>query len=81
MPNLPSAAQSLYPHLAHDGGQVAKQSKRTLADSMWPHLSQTAKAEAARQARWQAEQKARSARTAENLQTILDQLRAEKRGR
>jgi len=57
------------------------QKQPDLASALWPHLSQAAKAEAARQARWQAEQKARNRRMAEHLQAITEQLRREKAGR
>jgi hypothetical protein len=52
--------------------------KPDLASALWPHLSQAAKAEQARQAQAQAELKARIKRTADNLQEVLDSLRNEK---
>ena len=51
-----------------------------LASAMWPHLSQAARAEEARQSQADAERKARLKRTADNLQSVLDSLRQE-RGR
>jgi len=39
-----SAAQSLYPHLPSTEREPVKQSKRTVADAMWPQLSREAKA-------------------------------------
>jgi Skp family chaperone for outer membrane proteins len=49
-----------------------------LASVMWPALSREAKAQEARQARVQAEQKARNKRTAENLQQVIDSLQRER---
>jgi hypothetical protein len=47
-----TAAGQIWPHLPHDDGRVAKQSKRTVADALWPSLSREAKAKEAAQARW-----------------------------
>jgi hypothetical protein len=47
---------------------------------MYPHLSQAAKAREAADAKWRAEMKERSRRTAENLQSVLDSLRKEREG-
>ena len=57
-----------------------RDTKPDLASALYPHLSQAAKVEQARQAQAQAEQKARLKRTADNLQEVLDSLRKE-RGR
>jgi hypothetical protein len=73
-----SVAGQIWPHLPHDDARVAKPSNRTVADAMWPSLSQERKVEEARRVRAQAEQKARSRRTADNLQTVLESLRREK---
>jgi hypothetical protein len=54
------------------------QKQSNLASAMWPHLSQAAKAEQARQARIQSEQRERNRRLAENLQATLDAVRREK---
>jgi hypothetical protein len=51
---MPTAAGQIWPHLAHDDERVAKPSKRTVADALWPQLSQAAKAKEADQARWDA---------------------------
>jgi len=56
------------------------QKQPDLASAMYPALSREAKAREAQQVRAQAEQKARSKRTADNLQEVLDSLRKE-RGR
>ena len=56
------------------------QKQPDLASALWPHLSQATRAEQARQAQAQAEQKARLKRTADNLQSVIDSLRKE-RGR
>jgi hypothetical protein len=80
MPERTTAAGQIWPHLPHDDERVAKQSKRTVADAMWPSLSRAAREQQTWEARAQAEQKERSRRTAENLQSVLDSLRAE-RGR
>jgi hypothetical protein len=48
---------------------------------MFPSLSKETKQREAQEAYWRAEQKARSARTAQRLGEIVDQLRAEKRER
>jgi hypothetical protein len=55
--------------------------KPDLASALWPHLSQQAKAEAARQARWQEERKARNRRLADHLREAVDAVRREKAGR
>ena len=73
-----NAAGQIWPHLLHDDGRVAKPSTRTAADALWPSLSREAKAEAARQARWQEERKARNKRMVENLDEIIDAVRREK---
>jgi hypothetical protein len=51
-----------------------------LASALWPHLSQAAKAEEARQAKAQADLRERNKRTAAHLDEVLDALRKE-RGR
>jgi hypothetical protein len=73
-----NAAGQIWPHLLHDDGRVAKPSTRTAADALWPSLSREAKAEAARQARWQEERKARNRRLADHLQETLDAVRRDK---
>ena len=73
-----SAAGQIWPHLPHDHARVAKPSKRSVADSMWPGLSAEAKAREAAQARAQAEQKARLQRTISNLDEVLNSLQREK---
>ena len=52
--------------------------KPDLASALWPHLSQAAKAEQARQAQAQAELKARNRRLVDNLQATIDAVRREK---
>jgi hypothetical protein len=54
--------------------------KPDLASAMYPALSQKRKVEEARRVQAEAEQKARSRRTADNLQAVLESLRRE-RGR
>ena len=49
-----------------------------LASAMWPHLSQATKAEEARQARIQSEQRDRNRRLADHLQETIDAVRREK---
>jgi hypothetical protein len=49
-----------------------------LASALYPHLSQAAKAEQARQARIQSEQRERNRRLADNLQATIDAVRREK---
>jgi len=71
----PSAAAQIWPHLPHDDERVAKPSKHTAADAMWPALSRETKANEEREARAEAERKARLKRTAENLQEVLDSFR------
>jgi hypothetical protein len=73
-----SAAGQIWPHLPHDDERLAKQSKRSVADSMWPSLSREAKAREAAQAWAQAELKARNKRLADNLQVTIDAVRREK---
>jgi hypothetical protein len=78
-----NAAGQIWPHLPHDEEPVAKQSKPTLADSMWPSLSASAKREEASQA-WErewarAEQKARTKRMVEHLRQINERLAREGR--
>jgi hypothetical protein len=51
---MPTAASQIWPHLPHDDERVAKQSKRTVADSLWPGLSREAKQREADQALWDA---------------------------
>jgi hypothetical protein len=55
-----------------------RDTKPDLASALWPHLSQAARAEQARQAQADAELKARLKRTANNLQEVLDSLRKER---
>jgi hypothetical protein len=71
-----SAAGQIWPHLPHDDARVAKPSKRSVADSIWPGLAQEAW-----QVRARAEQKAEAKRMADHLQATIDAIRAEKRGR
>ena len=52
--------------------------KPDLASAMFPSLSREVKAQQAAQARAREEQKIRSARTAANLQAVIDALRKEK---
>jgi hypothetical protein len=51
------------------------QKQSDLAGAMWPHLSQPAKAERARQARMESERRERSKRLADNLQATIDAVR------
>jgi hypothetical protein len=76
-----SAAGQIWPHLPHDDARVAKQSKRSVADSMWPSLSGEAKAQQAKNEQWQVEQRVEAKRMADHLQATIDAIRAEKRGR
>jgi hypothetical protein len=57
---------------------TGRDQKPDLASAMYPHLSQAARVEQARQAQAQAEQKARLRRTIENLREIIDAVRREK---
>jgi hypothetical protein len=81
---MPTAAGQIWPNLPHDDERVAKQSRRTVADAMWPSLSKEAKAKEASQTWAQAwarkEQRASNARTAEHLRQINERL-AQERGR
>ena len=75
----PSAAAALYPHLPQGAAEsVRRRSELSVADAMWPSLSQAAKTKQAAQVRQDAEMKERSKRTAENLQAVIDSLRREK---
>jgi hypothetical protein len=75
----PSAAQALYGHLKSGAREpVQRRGEPSIGDAMWPSLSQQARQQQAREARAQAELKARSKRTAENLQSVLDAIRREK---
>jgi hypothetical protein len=51
-----------------------------IASALYPHLSRTAREQAAAEQRAQAEQKARLKRTGDNLQEVLDSLRRERGG-
>jgi hypothetical protein len=73
-----NAAGQIWPHLPHDDERVAKQSKRTLADSMWPSLSREAKQQEYWREWARAEQKARSKRMVEHLREINERLRQER---
>jgi hypothetical protein len=53
------------------------QKQPDLASALYPHLSREAKAQRARQAQAQAEQKMRSQKTAQHLQEAIDDLRRE----
>jgi hypothetical protein len=55
--------------------------KPSIADAMWPHLSRAAKAEGQRTIQWQAELKERNKQLADRIGTIVEEIRAEKRGR
>jgi len=65
---MPTAAGQIWPHLPHDDERVAKQSKRSVADAMWPQLSREVKAREADQALWQRLDE-------RNRQTLLRNLR------
>ena len=52
MPNPPSAAQSLYPHLVSGSRPVVQQSKPNTADAMFPAWSREAKQREADQKLW-----------------------------
>jgi hypothetical protein len=54
MPNPPSAAQALYPHLPSGERPEVEQRQQSLGDAMWPQLSRAAKAKDADQALWRA---------------------------
>jgi hypothetical protein len=41
---MPTAAGQIWPHLPHDDERVAKQSKRSLAETMYPAQSKEARA-------------------------------------
>ena len=79
----PSAAGQIWPHLPHDDEQVTKQSKSSLAESLWPGLSASAKREEAAEAwadAWvRKEQKASNARTVELLRQMNERLERERR--
>jgi hypothetical protein len=79
----PSAAGQIWPHLPHDDEQVTKQSKSSLAESLWPGLSASAKAKEASQAwvrEWvRKEQRESNARMVEHLRQINERLKAERR--
>jgi hypothetical protein len=49
-----TAAGQIWPHLPHDDERLAKPSKSTVADAMWPSLSREAKAREADQRLWDA---------------------------
>jgi hypothetical protein len=50
---MPNAAGQIWPHLAHDDERVAKQSKGSVADVMWPQLSREQKQREADRALWE----------------------------
>ena len=77
----PSAAQALYGHLPSAERPLVKQREQSLASSMYPVISQEAKAREAQQAKAREELKAHNRRMAEHLQATIDAIRAEKRGR
>jgi hypothetical protein len=74
-----STAAEIWPHLPHDDERVAKQSKHSVADSLWPQLSREVKAKDAATAKWQAEQKAQNKRIAEHLRQIVERIEARER--
>jgi hypothetical protein len=76
---MPTAASQIWPHLPHDDERVAKQSKGSLGDALWPQLSKEAKQKEFWEARARAEQKAQSKRMVEHLRQINERLGREKR--
>jgi hypothetical protein len=66
-----TAAGQIWPHLPHDDERVAKQSKRSVADVMWPALSREAKAQEA----WRKQERQRLLR---NLDAAIEAVRREK---
>jgi hypothetical protein len=62
-----SAAGQIWPHLPHDDEPVVKQSRRTLAESLWPSLSREAKVKDADQTLWNAIQERQRQRLRQGL--------------
>jgi len=60
---------------------MQKPAQPDLASALYPHLSSSVRQRAASEARAQAEQKERSARTAARLGEIVEQIRREKQER
>jgi hypothetical protein len=58
-----------------------RDTKPDLASAMYPSLSREAKAQEAKNERWQAEQRARDKRLADHLQETIDAVRREKQER
>jgi hypothetical protein len=52
MPNPPSAAHQIYPHLPSGERPEVKQREPSLGDALWPQLLRAAKAREADQALW-----------------------------
>jgi hypothetical protein len=70
-----SAAQALYPHLPSAERPERAQARGNVGDAMWPALSRQAKARDEDKARWEALEKARSKRIAEDLRALAASLR------
>jgi hypothetical protein len=68
-------AQALYPHLPSAERPERAQGGPRLSDAMWPALSREAKARDEDKARWEALEKARSKRIAEDLRALAASLR------
>jgi len=49
---MPTAASQIWPHLAHDDERVAKPSKCSVADALWPAWSREQKAQEHDQRLW-----------------------------
>jgi hypothetical protein len=49
---MANAASQIWPHLPHDDERVAKPSKRSVADALWPALSREQKARDRDQRLW-----------------------------
>ena len=78
---MPTAASQIWPHQPHDDERVAKQSKRSVADALWPSLSREKKAREAEQARWDAWRKRDRDSTLRLLREANASLRRERSGR
>jgi len=78
MPNPPSAAKAVYPHLASGERPEVQQRTPNTPDAMFPNLSREVKAREADQRWWEAKQKAQSKQLAADLRAIVAEIRAEK---
>ena len=72
---MPNAAGQIWPHLPQGTPEPVERRQPSLADSMWPQLSQSARAREAQERRWANELAERNKKLAADLRELRMRLR------